>query len=530
MALHLSVPAQEDRPPVHAETRPKIVRGTLALVPVEQPAVAAPALQQPLALLNRQAVRSELRLELMELYRPLALRVARELATQYRNHALPLPADAEAAAAAARALLTELAYGYKLAILDRMSRVFSLRGEKALALMVQRAMHALDQLLLVAYYTYTPAPDGVWSEIHRLYLHAVQHEVQDAEVAEHDARSSISLGYKRALLLALSNPQRLIAADLDNVCDYVARFGHLARLQPYGTPENPAGVFLVSLNSDQPAVPFDKHRGAVDLRADILLITVELARQINTHLTGLQKSAQGERLDLPESARTQHYQDLLRYLMKQWALVPQRTFTRLPGNESINVCVGLAGIHSLLDGGAILSATGNDGEEAAPSLNFTGIPDAGDSVHHNIPERWLVVNESAGGMALAKFPGAASALRVGELLGLRGDRGRQWGLGVVRRANSGNVDDLEVGVQMLAPSARAVAAQLDKNGALQPALLLPELPPLKLPATLLTACGVYRPARMLEVTLETNGKPVRMLATRLVERTGSFERFQFSLL
>ncbi|HEY3326801.1 MAG TPA: hypothetical protein VGK14_06475, partial [Novimethylophilus sp.] len=302
MALHLSVPPQEDKPLVQAETRLGVVQGLLALTPTGRPIAAAHSLQEPLALLNRQAVRGDVRLKLIELYRPVVLDTAMELAVQYHHHALPLPPDAEAAAKAARALLTELAYGYKLVILDHMGRVFFIGGEKTLATLIQRAIHALDQLLQVSYYTYTPAPDGVWSEIHRLYLVAAQQAVLGAAVPDRSGQSSVGRVYQHALLLALSNPQRLVSDDLDSVRDYIARYGHLAQIQPFGVPESPAGVFLVRLKSDQPPVPLAKHKGEVDMRTDILLITVELARQISTHVSGLQENMPPDELGLPDVA------------------------------------------------------------------------------------------------------------------------------------------------------------------------------------------------------------------------------------
>jgi len=530
MALHLSVPARESKPLIPAETRPKIVQGLLAAMPAGNPTAAARALLEPLSLLNRQAVSSNLRIKLLELYRPVALNIVRGLAAQYCGHTLPLPESAEAAAETSRALLTELAYGYKLAILDHASRVFTIGGEKTLSMLIQRAIHTLDQLLLVSYYTYTPAPSGVWLEIHRLYLHAAQHGVHDAEVSDLGSKSSVSLAYKQALLLALANPHRLVSADVDSVRDYLASFAHLAQIQPFGTPGNPAGVFMVRLKFDYSPIPFTKHKGEVDMRTDILLITVELARQVSTHLVGLRANEPPGKLGLPENARAQHYQDLLAHLLKYWALAPKRTFSRLSKNESINLCVGLATMYYFLNGESAYTLTKSESEESEIDLNFTGSIADTNSQHQYNTARWLVVNESAGGMALSKFPGVPSALRVGELLGLRSDRSDQWSLGVVRWASSGDSGDLEIGSQMLAPSAKAVAVRPDRQGAFERALLLPELPPLKQPPTLVTTCGVYQPARVLEVSMATEGAPTLVLATRLLERTNSFERFQFSAL
>jgi cyclic-di-GMP-binding protein len=520
----------EGRPLIPAETRPGIVQKLLAMLPASHPTEAAQSVLEPLSRINRQAVSSDKRIKLLELYRPVVLNIAQELSAQYRGHALPLPESAAKTAETSRELLTELAYGYKLAILDQTNRVFSLGGGKTLATLIQRAIHALEQLLAISYFTYTTPTEGIWSEIHRLYLHAAQHGLHDLEVTDLGIKSSVNLVYKQALMLALANPQRLIAADVDSVRDYLARFGHLAQLQPLGTLENPAGIFLVRLRSDEPAIPFAKHRGETDMRTDILLITVELARQVNEHLKALQEREPPGRLGLPENAGERHYQDLLVHLLKYWALTPKRTFSRLAKNESVNLCVGLPTLHYFLIGESAYPASKDQSAESEISLNFTGTSVDTDVEHKYDTARWLVVNESAGGMALSKFPGAPSAVHVGELIGVRSDRSDQWALGVVRRASVGNSGELEIGLQLLSPSAKAVSVWADKQASFEHALLLPELLPLKQPATLVTKCGVYQPGRALELEKDPGGKRMRVLATRLLERTSSFERFQFSQL
>lgn len=528
MALHLSVPPIEDKPLIGAEKRPKVLQGLLASLPLGHPVTAAHSILEHLSLLNRQTVSADTRLRLMEIYRPTIFKVTGELATHYCNQVLPLSESSLTAAATARNLLAELAYGYKVAILDYSNRVFSLGSSKPLAQLIQRAIHALDQILQVSYYTYVSAPDAVWAEIHRLYLHAAQLGLHETEVEDAGEKSSINLTYKRVLLMVLADPHHLVSADVDRVRDYLARYAQLAQLHPLGTPASPVGVFLVRLNSDHAPIPFTKHHGETDMRMDILLITVELARQVNTDLKQLEGETSVSTLGVADSANKNKV--LFDYLIKHWALAPKRTFSRLSKNESTNLCVGLEAIHYFLNGETDFATIRQQREDAEVSLNFTESPIDKSVSHRFGSARWLVVNESAGGMALSKFPGVPSELTIGELLGMRSDRGNQWSLGVVRWANSGDSGDLEVGAQMLAPGAKAVALRPEGTEHFAKALLLPELLPLQQPVTLVTACGTYQPTRVLEVMMDADGRPVRVLLTRLLERTGSFERFQFSLL
>ena len=528
MALHLSVPAIEDKPLIGAEKRPKVLQGLLASLPATHPVAAAQTIQEHLSLLNRQAVGADARAKLLEIYRPAIFKVTDDLAAHYCSQTLPLSENALAAAATARNLLTELAYGYKIAILDHASRVFALGSGKTLAQLIQRAIHTLDRLLQVSYYTYVSPPEAVWSEIHRLYLHAAQLGLHETEIEDTNEKTSVNLTYKRILLLALADPHHLISADVDRIRDYLARHAHLAQLHPLGTPENPAGVFLVRLKSDSAPTPLAKHRGETDMRTDILLITVELARQVSIQLQQLGGEAAVATPGLPASS--EHDRELLNYLIRHWALAPKRTFSRLSKNESTNLCAGLDAIHYFLNGEVDFAATRQQAEEAEVSLNFTESPIDNSFSHRFNSARWLVTNESAGGMALSKFPGVPSHLSVGELLGMRSDRGSQWSLGVVRWANNSESGDLEIGAQMLAPTAKAVAVKPENTNDCIKALLLPEMQTLQQPATLVTACGIYQPTRILEITMEADSRPVRVRLTRLLERTGSFERFQFNTL
>lgn len=527
MALHLSVPAREDKPLIPAETRPKIVQGLVDGLPMSQPGHAAEMLLEPLALLNRQAVRADARLKLMEIYRPALLQLAQALTMQCAGRALPLPEDAVLGAATARKLLTELAYGYKLAILDQLDRVFALGGNRTMAVLVQRAIHALDQVLEVSYYTYTPAPEGVWAEIHRLYLLAARQGVYRIEVADGAGKTSVDLTYKQALLMALADPGHLLPTDLPKVRAYLARYGHLAQLQPLGSPESPMAIFLVQLKSDHIPIPLAKHKGPADMRTDILLITVELVRKVNEHLAGLQENLSPSSLGLPEDALQKQYQDLLVHLLKHWGLAPKRAFARLARNESINLCIGLDAVHYFLNGEKAYPEMLPAEEE--DSLNFTGQPAASAQPVHTVT-RWLVMNESAGGMALSKFPGVQALVRVGDLLGLRADGDGHWRLAVVRRASSTETGELEIGAQMLAPGGVAAAVRPEGGDKFERALMLPELKALKQPATLVAPVGTYQPARLLEVLVLPDNTVVRILATRLIERTSGFERFQYSLI
>lgn len=529
MSLRLNVPAIEEKPLVPAEIRPKSIQDLIANLPQSNHRATAKLLLDELERLNRQQFSVDVRLTALELYRPAILNTVHGLSRQYCNQPLPLQETAKAQAELTIDLFTELAIGYKQAILSEEDRLFSIGDDNQLALLMQRAIDALGRLLRVHHLTYTPPAHGIWSELHLLYLHALQLSLQNLAVTDEQGESSINIVYKHALLLAVASPGHLNSIDIERTIQYLDHFANLAQLHPLMNPEKPAGVFLIELKSDMPPKALAKNSKDADPRTDILLITIELARQVHLHISQLQSKAKPIVLDLPDEAvLDQRYRDLLQHLLKHWGNPPKRVFQRSQKVSAIQMCVGLTAIHHFLKSESSHSPAPNRSEETPVTLNFADSPidSGGGSIFKSA--RWMVVNESPGGFALSKPTPSQESVRIGELLGLKSEQTNHWGLAIVRWASSGGDGPLQIGAQMIAPSAASVAIHVENRTTPELALLLPEMAALKQPATLISVRGIYKPARTLQ--LEENGKLTDIMLTRLVERSNNFERFQFSRL
>ncbi len=515
MALELSVPAIAKQAAASTEANPQAVQGLLAALPFARPALAAQTVLPSLQALNRAQIASDLRMQLLELYRHAVLDIVQSLAAQYYNAVLPLPDKVKEAAQLVKQLLIELAYGYKQALLNRGRGLFG--SSKQLPLMVHRTMDALSRQLISAYQTYTPQPPSVWSELHQLYVFAVQQKLLNNQTCD------IGTVYKQALLLYLADPRHLVPGDVDRVHEYLSRHADLAQLQPLSEQAEATGVFLVNLTADEPPGAWVKHKSA-DARTDILLITRPLTARLQTQWTRLQENDAPNKLDLPPAALDAHYQDLLAHLLRHWTLAPKRVFPRSARQGDLNVCIGLADLHYFLNGKELYLPP-EHAETTEITLTSKGAaPIGGRPAASGVSSRWGIINESAGGLALAKLPGTPASLRLGALIGLKPDQGRHWGIAAVRWVSLDAHDGLSMGTQMLAPHAEAVLVRDEGDGRCAQALLLPAMEALKQPSSLIMLPGHYAPARVL--ALEGRGR--RLLITRLMERTTGFERFQFS--
>ncbi|MGH8672094.1 MAG: hypothetical protein ACREUA_08695 [Burkholderiales bacterium] len=483
------------------ETRLQQTRQWLDGLPATNPGRAMRKIWEALVALNRHEVAPDVRLKLLEMHRAAVVKLLADLEPQYAAEALPLTKRNRLLAGIARQTQVELAYGYKVIIAHCLDKRSGIGGRLQFVLVVQRALRALNNILIISYQIYAPVPAGIWSEIHMLYWYAAQQGIQDDAVADGAASFSIDQCYKQVVLLALVDPYRLMDGETARILHLLVRFTDKAVLQSITIPDDVSGLFLVRLSDDAPPKALAYRQGTTDEATDVLLNTIELARALHRQLQDMEMGKLPEHPSLPDKASEIVYRGLLVRLIKYWGLSPKRHFRRSPEKGSKEICTGLISLHHALD----------------PDPN-TPIP----------VTRWLILNESAGGLALIKNPSAQIQLKVGEVIGLRPDKSTPFVLGVVRRAYSESGDHLEIGVQMLAPTATAVsirAALADGMGPVNSALLLPEYPALKTPVSLLAPPGSYEPQR--EFTLDAGGETSTVYATDLLERTGRFDHFQF---
>lgn len=191
----------------------------------------------------------------------------------------------------------------------------------------------------------------------------------------------------------------------------------------------------------------------------------------------------------------------------------------------VELGIGISAAHYFINGQKHYSAPT---DEAITEISAHTEPGAAnvDSKKYR-SSRWQVLNISAGGMALRKPPNVEETVRIGELLSVKNEKEPRWSVGVLRWANNG-AEQLEVGAQLIAPDAKPAGARAIDKGVFQPVLVLPGITALKQTPSIVAANGLYSPARVLE--LDEAGKISRIMVTKLIERTNSFERFQFSYL
>ena len=132
------------------------------------------------------------------------------------------------------------------------------------------------------------------------------------------------------------------------------------------------------------------------------------------------------------------------------------------------------------------------------------------------PSRWQILNVSAGGYALRKFNSSQASARIGDVVAMKNSKSALWELAVLRWAHMNELNQLDVGLELISPNAIATTAKFENNAIEGEALLLPELAGLKQAASLITARGFCKIGDILK--LNTDDKP-RKIVIQKISRT-----------
>jgi hypothetical protein len=550
------------------ETDPKQARAWLAALPLADGGDSARDIYQALYTLNRLELAAHTRLELMALYRAPVATVSTVLHSQFSALGFPLAPGMRQLAEFIRQLQMEMAIGYKCAIQDLHGARLSWGKKHQLALASVRAMDYLGEVLLRSYQAYMPPPSGVWTEIHTLFRYAEEQDSLEQPVEISDdggaGTTTISQRYRQILLLALCNPYQLPHNECNYVNAFLAAWADKALISDQLNIADPLGHFLINLTTDAPPAAMVQQqalKASPELR---VLNTIEVARIVHGFIKRLEQGESVKLLNLGGEITDSAGREMLRRMIKFWGLTPQRKFARTKTRGHMSLCTGINALHFFSSGRKPFTPPLDEVRQEPTSAPATTRPAAGaektDTADTEVidvallaskaelpkwlsgtklptPEsfpvdRWRLQDESARGLLLMREGEMAGSVRVGDVLGMQGGHDTSaWHIGVIRWIKSPEPRRVEMGVERLAPKVTPVAVRsadaATPTARYMQALLLPAMPVLQRPATLLIPRGLYDAGRDLELAVGGEApRAVRVL--KLLERTASFDLIVFA--
>jgi hypothetical protein len=216
-------------------------------------------------------------------------------------------------------------------------------------------------------------------------------------------------------------------------------------------------------------------------------------------------------LGLPLQAAGADYRNALERARQCWISPRRRNFNRRPQALRVSVCTQLSSLWAALNNEA-------QEEPVASECDLTY-------------SDWTLLNESPSGYAIVHVVGEVTGIVPGCAVGLRTGAGAAWQICLVRWARSKDSTHLELGLEVLAPSAKPIRIQTLGSRHQEPpipALLLPALPALHRDEAILAVRGDYnaRPFTLLQEE-DAHLKVVECMPHRSLIETSSVEVFEF---
>lgn len=357
----------------------------------------------------------------------------------------------------------------------------------------------------VALLVSAPAPENMWGHTQAIFQLLRGALPPDAPLTPDIIAANRTI--KGMLAMAATQPETFTAREIDFLIDYLRSFSLAVEIRATA-PESMADWHWLEESRDLP--PVIAARRLPPSEGNVLYFRcTALGQHVREQIDQIDSGERPETLGMPPMAIAGDYRNALARAGARWLSPHKRQFGRRRQSQRVQVCAHLGTLWRLLQGN-----TGAAAGESNPPITD-----------------WMVLNESPGGYAMMHVAGGVAGLVAGAALGLRMAPDRPWSICLIRWARSDNPEHVELGLELIAPSAEAVrVAWPGKDVAPVPttALLLPPLPRLDRGETLLVARGHYLAGRFTLIG-EIAGKLqlAECLTHSLTLQTACIEVFEF---
>jgi hypothetical protein len=523
--------------------------------------------------LNRSQLPADERFAILEIVRTPARYVCSCVTKHFIGKSLPLSEKSRKIALLHRALYQQLATGYKLVLKQGLEPKRRLTPPQTLTAAYRITEH-LSDVLINCFQLYTPYPEGIWKDLHQIYMFANENgfagEALGAEAETDEARYSVEDVYKAIQLLSVIPPNSLNQVEVEVVFRRLKEWSRHIQLLHAGRPDL-AGLFVIDTGSDSQPIQA-RYAGNINPSHAFVLQSMPLAGVIEDQIRQYDKNIDNRRV---VDISTHLSLDLLKRLATVWGSVVDRKFARSQKDTMALAVLGINAVHHILSTTSNLdmkaNAKGTSTQDYLPGFRqrarFTsanvmrpGGREGTDvwkklfndsKVLQNIfhkgitelnPEDTSIINVSlspkpfemtdvsAGGCCLRYRHSHLDNARIGELISFKEityEVNSDWTIGVIRRMRSER-NSLELGVELLSPHAiPVILRRLEGEAFYMGGLLLPELTIINQRSSLLVPASPYKTGD--EIAINVHGQEIPVRLGDKVEATNGYARFIFDV-
>jgi len=472
------------------------------------------------------------RLKSLELAREKAAFLQGEQRSRYFGKTLPLSPNDATAWNTGRLLLSEIEAGYRLC--EESAQASSLAAHRALIL--HRLVRYVGAQMGFHASVYRRFEPELWLRLHSLYANAekaglLQDSVKDS--LDSDERgSSVLEAYVQVVLVQAAYLSELTAPQMDFVEALLRLWARKVTVRRVAAGEPSTFPLAVDLERPIGARPLLAGEARESHR---VLEVASLSASIRKRLHGFSKGESVADLKLPAQATAVDAQQQLQRLHKLWCEgAPPRPAARVPEEKNAGVVWTLPDIHFFVSGGKPFDAPDRAAELSSEEKQdievFGRVRERTHSKMANVPnvtaETWGVIDEMLGAWRLLRPSTASRGVAIGRVLAMRiGDAGA-FHVGFVSALVQEVDGGMVITVRLFPGKPEAVAARASEarsrgNAKWTPAVMLPAMEKLRVPATLVVASGL---AARGQVEVRDGAQTRTLSVGEVLERGTDFER------
>jgi hypothetical protein len=524
LELNFNIPLHfRDPDEVNLDFSSKAVHHWCATLPLANVAESAEKLLGLQRNLNSINILPGHRMEVQEILQPIVEDISEALIKLYGSARLPLHGRYLRAFELTQQINNEAMRGFRITAssINRHKDQYD-NANNIFMTALFMCVHHMSLIMLGNYTVYFPVPPFLWNAIHQIY-HCAEargaHNIPINKINDNGPPRTISMEYKRMILMALANPYHLMQEECVSVYHELKSLALECNL--FNPKENHMkGSFLIDLQADASPryVPDPDKQEGIDIR---ILDISPLLKTVKDKLIKLQKLAAENRDKGIERLKLRMQIDMYERLLSSWGRQGERQHERVSKLDKIMIAMGLSTTHffasseqefkpeideiRITTGKALDQEAGSDSglsllpQEYEPwrleddtqrirtgiasprSSNFDDQSKARDiwhKVYHSRSEEdeevsinrdisalfetntWQQKNESLGGLCLFCTGSDCTQAKVGELVGYRHQATNDnWTIGAVRWMHVLNNDTLELGIMRIIDDVRPVATR-----------------------------------------------------------------------
>ena len=490
--------------------------------------------------LNRYPMHGLERMHTLELLRETILSVQADYAKKLIAKKLPLSEDEFTIFVSIIGLWQGMVTGYQHCLQAYMG------GDKQLApysaLLCQRCLLYSGLQIFEHLRTGYEFDGQLWRQLHALYVFSEEQDLQLEEVTDglngNTHVTSCSTVYVKTLLACHARPAELTRSQLQLLDHWLTLWGATITVErSYTIGKDDALPLAVDVDSLQGLQPQQQVNPSDTIR---YLAMAPLSKLLRVKMILLQQGQSPQQLELGESCKGTDCAEFLGYLYQCWCEDrSDRSSERHTAVQQAQMCYGLDGSFAYI-ANKPFKQPGKG--RAVDTLSRKQIAAFGrilsDTDRHDlaglgfIREDWQIQDESILGANLLREGSVGTRIGAKQIVAVRSTGAENYMLGVVRRVSVTQTGQLHVGVRYLPGVPQAIAM---KATGINPsvsekyvaALLLPAIPALRTPASLIIPRDWFQPDRVVEI-VQLDEQRLRVKMGFSVEKGLDYERVSFS--